>query len=191
MTFQRAGWVRSAAPTIQDFPRARNGTGLAIVSFPNTDESEAKLYYQSMDGKLMSYDYKLKGTFKDSQQNQDRGFSRLPSRTDIRSSLKDFPQIANVDHGSIPDGAHLTAIANRSGDLALRIYFARDGKLVETWKSQKGEWQSWIMHDAAVLGVSAVSYSDDIYVFFQDKTEYISALSLNRFVNKWQFTAII
>jgi len=47
------------------------------------------------------------------------------------------------------------------------------------------------MHDAAALGVSAVSYSDNIYVFFQDKTEYLSALSLNRFVNKWQFTAII
>jgi len=119
------------------------------------------------------------------------GSSALPSRTDIRYPLKDFPQIANVDHGSIPDGADLTAVANRSGDLTLRIYFTRDGKLVEIWWSQKGGWQSWIMHDAAALGVSAVSYSDNIYVFFQDKTEYLSALSLNRFVNKWQFTAII
>ena len=85
------GWVKSAAPTVQDFPRARNGTGLAIVSFPNTDESEAKLYYQSMDGKLMSYDYKLKGTFKESWQNQDRGFFRPTFENGYKISTKRFP----------------------------------------------------------------------------------------------------
>jgi len=82
------GWIKSAAPTIQDFPRARNGTGLAIVSFPNTDESEAKLYYQNMDGKLMSYDYKLKATFAESWQNQDRGFSRPTPENGCKISTK-------------------------------------------------------------------------------------------------------
>jgi len=87
--FKGLGKERSA--TIQDFPRARNGTGLAIVSFPNTDESEAKLYYQSMDGKLMSYDYKLKGTFKESWQNQDCGFFRPTFENGYKISTKRFP----------------------------------------------------------------------------------------------------
>jgi len=85
------GWIKSTAPTIQDFPRARNSTRLAIVSFPNTDESEAKLYYQSMDGKLMSYDYKLKGTFKDSWQNQGRGFSHPTFENGYKISTKKIP----------------------------------------------------------------------------------------------------
>jgi len=75
---------------------------------------------------------------------------------------------------------------------AIRVSLSHpDGKLVETWWSQKGGWQSWNMHDAAALGVSAVSNSENIYVFFQDRTEYLSALSLNGFASKWQFTAII
>ena len=89
------GWIKSAAPTIQDFPRARNGTGLAIVSFPNTDESEAKLYYQSVDGKLVSFDYKLKGTFKDSWQNQDRGFSRPTFENGYKIPTNKFPSKSN------------------------------------------------------------------------------------------------
>jgi len=69
------GWIKSAAPTIQDFPRAKSGSGLVAVSFPDTDVSGAKLFYQSMDGKLVSYDYQLRATFAQSWQNQDRGFS--------------------------------------------------------------------------------------------------------------------
>ena len=71
------GWWKGAAPTIHDFPQARSGTGLAIVSFPETDEREAKLFYQNMDGKLVSYDYKPAATFAESWQNQDRGFPAL------------------------------------------------------------------------------------------------------------------
>jgi len=119
------------------------------------------------------------------------GSPRLSPRIDITSLLTNFPQTATVNHGSIPDGTHLTAILNTSGDKTLRIYFIRDGNLVEIWWSEKGGWQSWDMHDAAALGVAAVSYSDDVHVFFQTKTEYLSTMGLNRLANKWQFIEII
>ena len=64
-----ASWWKGEAPTIQDFPLARSGSGLAIVSFPDTNEREAKLFYQSMDGKLRSYDYKPAATWVQSWQN--------------------------------------------------------------------------------------------------------------------------
>jgi len=51
------GWGKGAEPT-QGFPQARHFSGLAIVSFPDTNEREAKLFYNSMDKKLMSFDYK-------------------------------------------------------------------------------------------------------------------------------------
>ena len=63
------GWWNGDSPTIQDFPRAKSGTGLAIVSFPDTNEREAKLFYQNMDGKLVSYDYKPAATWVQSWQN--------------------------------------------------------------------------------------------------------------------------
>ncbi|PUU73453.1 hypothetical protein B9Z19DRAFT_1068978 [Tuber borchii] len=165
------GWSKGDSPTIQDFPRAKNGTGLAIVSFPDTNEREAKLYYQNMDGKLVSYDYKPAATWVQSWQN------------------------STVDHGSVSDGTYLTAVAGilATGELVLRIYFIQDGKLVETWWTRKAGWVSWNMHDAAAPGISAVSYSGEhVYVFFQDKAEYLSAFSLNRDPNSvWNFTAII
>ena len=110
---------------------------------------------------------------------------------DIISLLTNFPQTATVNHGSIPGGTHLTAVLNPSGDMTLRIYYIRDGNLVEIRWSEKGGWQSWYMHGAAALGVAAVSYSDDVHVFFQTKGEYISTMGLNRLANKWQFIEII
>ncbi|PUU73449.1 hypothetical protein B9Z19DRAFT_540201 [Tuber borchii] len=165
------GWVKSAAPTIQAFPRAKSGSGLVVVLFPDVDVTEAKLFYQSLDGKLVSYDYQLKATFAQSWQNQD----------------------PTLDHGSIPDGAQVTAVSSilATGELTLRIYFIRDGKLVETWWTRKAGWNAWYMHDAVAPGVSAVSSTDDVNVFFQAKTGYLSDMGLNRYVNSWQFTAII
>ena len=84
-------WWKGAAPTIQDFLRAKSGTGLAIVSFPDTDEREAKLYYQSMDGKLVSYDYKPAATFAQSWQNQNGGFSHFIFRNGYMISTNKFP----------------------------------------------------------------------------------------------------
>jgi len=63
------GWWKGDSPTVQDFPRAKSGTGLAFVSFPDTNEREAKLFYQNMDGKLSSYDYKPAATWVQSWQN--------------------------------------------------------------------------------------------------------------------------
>ena len=70
-------------------------------------------------------------------QNQDRWFS--PSISGNRHSIStNFPQTATVNHGSIPDGTHLTAVLNTSDDMTLRIYFIRDGNLVEIRWSEKG-----------------------------------------------------
>ena len=84
-------WWKGAAPTIQDFPRAKSGTGLAIVSFPDTDKREAKLYYQSMDGKLVSYDYKPAATFTQSWQNQNGGSPHFIFRNWYMISTNKFP----------------------------------------------------------------------------------------------------
>ena len=119
------------------------------------------------------------------------GSPRLSPRMDITSLLANFPQIATVNHGSIPDGTHLTAILNTSGDKTLPICFIRDGKLIEIWRSKKWGWHEWVMHDAAALGLAAVSYSDDVHVFFHTKREYLSTMGLNRLANKWQFIEII
>ena len=184
------GWGKGVEPK-QGFPQARSGTGLAIVSFPDTNDREAKLFYQSMGGVLTSFDYKRNATADGSWQNQDRGFPALSPRMDIRSLLTNFHQTAAVNHGSIPDGTHLTAILNTSGDKTLRIYFIRDGRLTELWWIKKSGWHEWVMHDAAALGVAAVSDSDDVHVFFQTKREYLSEMGLNRLANKWQFIEII
>jgi len=119
------------------------------------------------------------------------GSPPLSPGIDITSLLTNFPQTATVNHGSIPDGTHLTAVLNTSGDKTLRIYFIRDGNLVEIRWSEKEGWQSWYMHAAEALGVAAVSHSDDVHVFFQTKTEYLSTMGLNRLANKWQFIEII
>ena len=115
------------------------------------------------------------------------GSPRLSPRMDITSLLTNFPQTATINHGSIPGGTHLTAVLNTSDDMTLRIYFIRDGNLVEIRWSEKEGWQSWYMYDAAALGVAAVSYSDDVHVFFQTKREYLSTVGLNQLANKWQF----
>ena len=47
------------------------------------------------------------------------------------------------------------------------------------------------MHDATSRRVSAVSYPDNVQVFFQDKTEYLSGLGLNPPVGVWDFTPMI
>ena len=119
------------------------------------------------------------------------GSPALSPRMHIRPLLKNFPQTASVHHGSIPDGTHLTAVLNRSGDMTLRIYFIRGGKLREIWWTKKGGWTEWDMHNATAPGVAAVSYSDDVHVFFQTETEYLSAVGLNRLVSKWQFIEAI
>ena len=121
------------------------------------------------------------------------GSPALSSGMDIRSLLTNFPWTATVDHGSIPDRAQVTAVSCilATGELALRIYFIRDGKLVEIWWTQKAGRNAWYMHDATAPGVSAVSSTDDVNVFFQAKTEYLSDLGINRHVIQWQFTAII
>ena len=177
------GWGKAVEPA-QSFPQARSGTGLAIVPFPNTNDREAKLFYLNIRGKLMSFDHKRNATSGGSWQNQDRWFS--PSISGNRHSISNFPQTATVNHGStsIPGGTHLTAILNTSGDMTLRIYFIRDGNLVEIRWNEKGGWQSWYMHDAAALGVAAVSNSNDVNIFFQTKTECLSAMGLNRLANK-------
>ena len=77
-------WGKGIEPT-QGFPKAKNGTGLAIVRFPDTNEGEAKLFYQSTGGKLMSFDYRRNSTSDGNWQNQDRGFPALSSRMDLRS----------------------------------------------------------------------------------------------------------
>ncbi|PUU73450.1 fungal fucose-specific lectin-domain-containing protein [Tuber borchii] len=162
------GWSKGDSPSIQGFPLARSGTGLAIVSFPDTNEREAKLFYQDMDGKLRSYDYKPAATWVESWQN------------------------STTDHGSIPNGTHLAAVLDTYGGIiTLRIYFIRDGKLVEIWWRKKDGWNSSNMHDAAAPGVSAVSSSSDVHVFFQAEAGYLSALVLNSYISQWQFTAII
>ena len=121
------------------------------------------------------------------------GSSALSSGMDIRTLLTNFPQTATVDHGSIPDRAQVTVVSCilATGELALRIYFIQDGKLVEIWWTRKAGWNAWYMHDATALGVSAVSSTDDVNVFFQAKPEYLSDMSINRYVIQWQFTAII
>ncbi|PUU72712.1 hypothetical protein B9Z19DRAFT_1069560 [Tuber borchii] len=154
-------WWKGAAPTIQDFPRAKNGTGLAIVSFPNTDPREAKLYYQNMDGRLVSYDYKPAATFTQSWQNQDRGLSRSLFENGYKIHTNKFP----LNSYRRP-----------------RIYtrWGTDGKLIEIWWTRKAGWNSWYMHDAVAPGVSAVSSTNDVNVFFQTKTGYLSDMSINR-----------
>ena len=89
------GWIKSGAPIIQDFPRAKSGSGLAIVLFPDTDVSEAKLFYQSMDGRLVSYDYKLAATFTQSWKNQDRGFPRSLLGNGYKIYTNKFPSISH------------------------------------------------------------------------------------------------
>ncbi|PUU73448.1 hypothetical protein B9Z19DRAFT_1135124 [Tuber borchii] len=121
----------------------------------------------NIDGKLRSYDYKPAATWVQSWQN------------------------STVDYGSIPDGAPLTTILDTSSDMALRIYYIGDGKLWGIWWREQAGWNSSSMHDAAALGVAAVSYSNNIHVFFQNKTEYLSVLGFNRCANQLQFTAII
>ncbi|RPB01123.1 hypothetical protein L873DRAFT_1788443 [Choiromyces venosus 120613-1] len=144
-------WTRGAAPSIQDFPRARNGTGLAVVTFPFTSELEAKLYYQSTEGKLMSYDYRPAGSFDESWQR------------------------ASVDHGVVPDRAQITAVINRSANLTLRVYFTQDDKLQEIFWKPKGGWRkASTLIAAAARGVATISYTDDVKVFFQYRTEYLS-----------------
>ncbi|PUU73452.1 hypothetical protein B9Z19DRAFT_1135127 [Tuber borchii] len=155
-------WWKGAAPTIQDFPRARNGTGLAIVSFPDTDEREANYITRIWTGSwcLMITN------------------RQLPSLKVGRIKI-----VVTLDHGSITDGTQVTAASCilATGELALRIYFIRDGKLVEIWWTRKAEWNAWYMHDAVALGVSAVSSTDDVNVFFQTNTGYFSDMSLNRY----------
>jgi len=112
------GWGKGMEPA-QGFPQARSGTGLAIVPFPDTNEREAKLFYQSMEGKLMSFDYRRNSTSDGSWQNQDRGFSS----SIFEKGSKIFTNIplsaATVDLGSIPDRTHLAAVLNSSGDMTL------------------------------------------------------------------------
>ena len=86
-------WWKGAAPTIQDFPRAKSGTGLAIVSFPDTNEREAKLFYQNIDGNLVSYDYKPAATWVQSWQNC--GFSRSIFENGYMISTNKFPPNSN------------------------------------------------------------------------------------------------
>ncbi|KAG0136469.1 hypothetical protein HOY82DRAFT_478913, partial [Tuber indicum] len=60
-------WRKGDAPKIEDFPQARNGSGLAVLLFSDRNQAEdASLYYQNMDGKLVSYDYKREATFLES-----------------------------------------------------------------------------------------------------------------------------
>ena len=87
------GWSKGYSPTIQDFPRARSGTGLAIVSFPDTNEREAKLFYQNIDGNLVSYDYKPAATWVQSWQNC--GFSRSIFENGYMISTNKFPPNSN------------------------------------------------------------------------------------------------
>ena len=111
---------------------------------------------------------------------------------DIRSLLTNFPRTATTNLGSIPNGTHLAAVLDTYGGIiTLRIYFIRDRKLVELWWRKKNGWKIWNMHNAAAPGVSAVSSSDDVRVFFQNKTEYLSRLRLNQTVNEWKFARVI
>ena len=87
------GWVKSGAPTIQDFPRAKSGSGLGVVLFPDTDASEAKLFYQSMDGRLVSYDYKPAATWVQSWQKC--GFPHSLFRNGYKISTNKFPLNSN------------------------------------------------------------------------------------------------
>jgi len=68
------GWGKGVNPT-QGFPQAKSRTGLAIVPFPDTNDQEAKLFYQSMGDKLVSFDYKRGSTSEGSWQSQDCGLS--------------------------------------------------------------------------------------------------------------------
>ena len=43
------GWGKGVEPK-QGFPQARSSTGLAIVSFPDTNDREAKLFYRVSEG---------------------------------------------------------------------------------------------------------------------------------------------
>ena len=82
------GWRKGVEPT-QGFPQARSGSGLAISSSPDTNEREAKLFYQSMEGMLVSFDYKRGSTSDGSWQNQDRWFSRsIPQNGYVTSTNK-------------------------------------------------------------------------------------------------------
>ncbi|PUU72711.1 hypothetical protein B9Z19DRAFT_1136899 [Tuber borchii] len=168
------GWWKGDSPAIQDFPRAKSGSGLAIVSFPDTNAREAKLFYQNMDGELRSFDAKPAATWVKTWQNF--GFLR---------SL--------FGNGYGIYGAQVTAVSCilATGELALRIYFIRDGKLVEIWWTRKAGWNSWYMHDAVAPGVSTISSTDDVNVFFQTETGHFSDMSLNRHATQWQFTPIV
>ncbi|KAG0642285.1 hypothetical protein HOY80DRAFT_1134625 [Tuber brumale] len=161
-----ARWRRGDAPKIEDFPQARSGSGLAVLLFSDRNQAEdARLYYQNMDGRLVSYDYKREASFVQSWQK------------------------STIDHGIIPDRTHITAVVNKSGNQTLRIYFTQDAMLKEIWWDQIGGWrQSWSMEVAAAPGVAAISYSDDVRVFFQRNTETISSESLNRQRNRWELS---
>jgi len=88
------GWGKGVEPA-QGFPQARSGTGLAIVPFPDTNEWEAKLYYQNMGGKLISFDYKPKTASDGSWQNQDRQPPRSIPENGYKISTNKFPLNSN------------------------------------------------------------------------------------------------
>ena len=79
----------------QGFPQARSGTGLAIVPSPSTNDREVKIFYQSIGGKLMSFDNKRDPTSDSSWQNQDRGFFASVSGNGYKISTNKFPPNSN------------------------------------------------------------------------------------------------
>jgi len=88
------GWGKGVEPK-QGFPQARSSTGLAIVPFPLTNDREAKLFYQSIGGKLMSFDHKRDATSDGSWQNQDRWFSPSIPQNRHNISTNKLPSNSN------------------------------------------------------------------------------------------------
>jgi len=130
---------------------------LTIVSFPETNELEAKLYYQSTEGSLcLIANKQVTPTV-----GEIISSSTLSPRIDIRSLLTYFPQTATIDYGSIPNGAQVTTAVNSSGDMNLLL----DGCVRLCYGSVKD--RSGGMQTEQIRGmVNNRFYPLYIYIFF-------------------------
>jgi hypothetical protein len=164
--YSNRSWTGGLSTKPSDFPLARQGSALSVVTFPQENDLDAKLFYQDRDGHLRSYDYTPAATFSTSWRNG-----------------------SDVIGGGGPSFLATAA----TSDLTLRLFFFDEAAARLELSSYNTAAAAPFstpenITAAAAPGVAAVALGQDVRVLYQRTNDSFAQLAYVKRENKWSMS---